>query len=134
MGHLSGKVNLKDHLPTHLWPFGVKYSLLPQRNGLTEKRNVIIGYVHLEIKVECAQLSKVYVSTDSTIDITVGYWAVFVIAIPYLTANRSQKKIEGKQGILGLNKGNREFWPDANILHGKDVPLKSWIYRFENWL
>ena len=133
MGHFSGKVNLKDHLPTHLWPFGVKYSFLPQRKGLTEKRNVIIGYVHLEIKVECAQLSKVYVSTDSTIDITVGYWAVFVIAIPYLTAYREPTE-NCKQGNADRNKVNREFWPDANILHGKDVPLKSWIYKFENWL
>ena len=72
-----------------------------KKNGLTEKRNVTIGYVHLEmatsIQEECAKLPRVYVSTDSTINITGVYWAVFVIAIPYLTADRSQQKILNRE-------------------------------------
>ena len=77
------------------------YSLLPQRYGLNEKRIVLIGYVHFDmltsIQVECAKLSKVYASTDSPINITNGYWAVLVIAIPYLTADRSQQKISYRE-------------------------------------
>ena len=101
-----------------------------KKNGLTEKRNVTIGYVHLEmatsIQEECAKLPKVYVPTDSTINITGVYWAVFVIAIPYLTADRESTE-NFKQGIAGRNKVNRDFWPNSNNIHGKDVPLKSWI-------
>ena len=36
--------------------------------------------------------------TGSTISITVGYWAAFVIAIPYLTADRSQQKSLNRAG------------------------------------
>ena len=71
-------------------------------------------------------------STGSTISITVGYWAAFVIAIPYLTADRSQQKSLNRAGT----KLTENFGLMLTIynLHGKDVPLKSWIYKFENWL
>ena len=108
-----------------------KYSLLPQRNGLTEKRKVIIGYVHLEmltsIQVECGELSKVY-----WFNYKYNWWLLGGFCYCNTIFDSRWKSTEKfKQG---RNKVNRELWPDAYNLHGKDVPLKSWIYKFENWL
>ena len=78
-----------------------KTLLCLKMNGLTEKRNVIIGYVHWEmvtsIQEDCANLPKAHVSTDSTTNIAGVYWAAFVIAIPYLSADRSQQKILNRE-------------------------------------
>ena len=77
-----------------------KYSLLPQRNGLTEKRKVIIGYVHLEmltsIRVECGELSKVYwFNYKYNCGLLGGFCYCNTI---YLTADRSQQKSLNRAG------------------------------------